>query len=137
MSKRGDMFKRIFALLEEGHTVPEIVKMGYSERTVYWASQQRQTGKRPEVKPGETQDWVTTGLKAGWIHRCEDGGLAILEDEEIETDEGIVYNLVCPRCKKVIASRFSKWTPSGKESYLTGEPARSNIPARLQMRSLR
>lgn len=136
MSKRGEMFKRIFTLLEEGYSAAEIVKMGYSESTVYWAAGRRSKGERPQVNPGEQQDWVTTGLEAGWIHRCEDGGLGIVEQEDTETTEGVFKELVCFRCKKVTSSTFEKWTPPGKESYLLNKPAPNNITSRLQMKAL-
>ena len=136
MSKRGDMFRRIFTLLEEGYNAAEIIKMGYSARTVYWAADQRKTGKKPEVRPGEKHDWVTIGLTAGWIHRCDDGSLAVLVDETMETDQGIIYQLTCPRCKKVIVSRFEKWVPAAKKSYDTEQAALYNIATQATMKAL-
>lgn len=113
--KRGEMFRNIFQLANEGKTAQEIIDTGYPKSTVYWAIGKMKEGKTPTlVKP-------TPGIRAynltGAVHTCPDGRTGFIERDEIWTDEGIIFRDVCLVCLMVIKTEFSEWVPEAKERY--------------------
>lgn len=115
--KRGVKWARIFKLFQEGKSTKEIIEMGFAARTVYWAKEQVEKGREPTRTVAEKEEWVTIYEKYGWFHECEDGRRAVIDRDEILTDEGVIKRLVCTGCGAVIKEKFERWTPQGKEAY--------------------
>ena len=117
MSKKGEMFTRIFSLISEGKTAGQIISMGYPKSTVYWAIKQVTRGRQPGSGKGGEPAWMLAYRKMKLIHDCGDGRTGVIAEEGIWTDEGIIQQKVCSNCGKVLFSHFEEWTPEAKERY--------------------
>jgi len=126
--RRGEQFKRIFSLFSEGKTAAEIIDLGFPESSVYWAQAKIKAGEKPLENVRREPDWMRAYRSMRLVHDCDDGRLGQLEDREIETDEGIRFELTCNTCGEILQTRFEKWPPDSKERYkLYKRTGRSNF----------
>lgn len=115
--KRGEQFKRIFTLLSQGKTAQDIIGMGFPESSVYWALNKYKKGEVPAEPEATEPWWMTAYQRMGLLHDCKDGRRGTVEENEILTDEGIIFEKVCNSCGEVIMTRFEKWAPGSDERY--------------------
>ena len=116
--KRGEQFKRIFALFSRGKTAQQIIDMGFPKQTVYWARKEIEKGQAPTQPESDKPFWVRAYEARGRFHDCGDGRRGIKEVFEVWTDEGIIFQLRCCACDAVLDTKFEPWTPASKELYV-------------------